>query len=688
MLSSGLHSSDSIKEQLHCPYQQCTYVAPDGRVLIEHLTQHLTVPQQDSGNTVQYENGEDYKSNSVSNSSILPSRSFTTPKLNPEYKCSLPSCKYIAHSRKLLEQHILIHSGKKPYQCTQEGCTYASYRKYDIISHIKNKHQGITLPDIDSIVPHTDGPSETKAYRCTYDGCYYSTNRSSDLNSHLLMHTGERPFPCTVGGCSYYAPRQSDLSNHIRVWHPDEYLAKQPFEAQFKKIVTPSKLKTQLVCEQEGCSFTTTSTKTLFIHMCEHRGIKPYPCPFNNCPLGFNTKYHLKRHLYVHTGEKPFHCPIENCTYASSRESGVRGHLKSKHPQYTQPYTKEDFLNKSKINTETTAASQLSNISPQLTNNNNQSVVTSNVTSTNTSNTSSTSSSAAATTNNLFLDNKTVSLFECNHNGCNYGTTQKDCLEKHLEKHNSLQNTDNNNGNGSSMGNSTDKPYKCDKEYCDFSTSNPYYIAQHIKNHDKLTVSCPYVCEDNHEIPLDNLKPHLIKCHTYTDPIPCNYCGCQTVLTSHEDYCNHFQTHFHNKTYKCPFKECPFTTVKETSLRKHIVQHNNGQYLRCPEMNCSYVALKQELLTLHLMNHYQNNNKCTQSDCDFQCDDKLLLISHRLSHPLPASSMKSLPSIPVPPTLQSAEDDSQSTQQQQRQQQQQQQTSIMSDIPIPKSQKV
>lgn len=599
-LNQSTNSQDESKEELKCPYSSCNFIVTDPRHLIEHLTQHINVQ-----NTQQ--NISNYSSeNSIQIDNEYPStsgRTFITPKLNPEYKCTLPSCKYIAHSKKLLDQHILIHTGHKPFRCTQEGCAYTSYRKYDIISHIKNKHTGVPIPDIESIVPHTDGPVESKAYHCSFDGCYYSTNRSSDLSSHILMHTGERPYPCKVGSCSYFAPRQSDLSNHIRVWHPDEYMSKQPFEVQFKKVLTPSKLKTQLMCEQEGCSFTTTSTKTLFIHMCEHRGIKPFPCPFTNCPLGFNTKYHLKRHLYVHTGEKPFHCPVDSCTYASSRESGVRGHLKSKHPQYNQPYTKEDFLAKGKIGTESTTASQLSNI---------------------TSNTLS-----PPLINSV---DKNVPLFECNHNGCSYGTTQKDNLDKHLEKHDGQ------------------KQYKCDKNYCDFSTSNPYYITQHIKNHDKLVVACPYVCDENHELPLDMLRPHLSKAHRYTDPIPCNYSGCQIVLTSHEEYCNHFQTHFHNKNYKCPFIECPFTTLKETSLRKHILSHNNT-YISCPEMNCSYISSNHPLLLLHLINHYQHNNKCTYQNCDYQNDDKRVLVQHRLTHPMPISSMKQLSSdeeIPFP----------------------------------------
>ncbi|KAJ8367133.1 hypothetical protein AAFF_G00330680 [Aldrovandia affinis] len=174
-----------------------------------------------------------------------------------------------------LNDHKIIHSGEKPYKCTQCG------KCFNKLSHLKG-HKRI----------HTG----EKPYKCTQCGkCF---NHKSHLNNHLKMHTGEKPYKCFECGKCFY--QLSHLKGHERI-HTGEKLFK---------------------CTQCGKCFIQASC--LKNHLRIHTGEKPYRCI--ECGKCFNQLSHLKGHERIHTGEKPYECT--QCGKCFNRKSNLNNHLK------------------------------------------------------------------------------------------------------------------------------------------------------------------------------------------------------------------------------------------------------------------------------------------------------------------------------------------------------------------------
>lgn len=88
-------------------------------------------------------------------------------------------------------------------------------------------------------------------------------------------------------------------------------------------------------CPQEGCSFVTAWSSSIYHHKKLHHIYKQFTC--SECSYSFHSKANLEDHIRIHTGEKPFNCTF--CPYATGDKSNLSRHIRRKHTQST-PSTK------------------------------------------------------------------------------------------------------------------------------------------------------------------------------------------------------------------------------------------------------------------------------------------------------------------------------------------------------------
>uniref|UniRef100_A0A8C5M928 C2H2-type domain-containing protein n=1 Tax=Leptobrachium leishanense TaxID=445787 RepID=A0A8C5M928_9ANUR len=155
------------------------------------------------------------------------------------------SCGKCFHKLKYFRRHQMVHSGEKPFPCSQCG------KSFKLKATLKS-HERI----------HTG----EKPFSCSECGkCF---RQRSGRNTHQKIHTGEKPFSCfECGKCFIEKPR---LLAHMRI-----HTGEKPFS-----------------CTECGRCFTNYSN--LLAHRKIHNGDKPFPCP--ECGKCFSKKVYLNAH--------------------------------------------------------------------------------------------------------------------------------------------------------------------------------------------------------------------------------------------------------------------------------------------------------------------------------------------------------------------------------------------------------
>src|SRR6218665_176772 len=102
-------------------------------------------------------------------------------------------CKSLYVNRHVLKQHMMIHTGEKPFKCTL--CDKQFRLKTNLRYHVDNHN----------------GKKRHLKELCTLCG---KSLYSSYMPTHMRMHSGEKPFECSI--CFKSFPKKSNLEGHMR----------------------------------------------------------------------------------------------------------------------------------------------------------------------------------------------------------------------------------------------------------------------------------------------------------------------------------------------------------------------------------------------------------------------------------------------------------------------------------------
>ncbi|KAK9882570.1 hypothetical protein WA026_022198 [Henosepilachna vigintioctopunctata] len=237
----------------------------------------------------------------------------------PQHKawpCTKCGKKY--SSKNLLDEHINMHSGIRPYVCQVCGKDFAS--KYTFKAHEKT-HEVRARPFLcqqcpksflsqQNLTQHERTHLGLKDFSCHLCGKQFGS--SHNLEVHSIVHTGYKPFTCSQCGKSF--ARKAEIRDHERT-----HTGERPYQCEFCGATFSQRSNLQShkrathyddkrhKCEQCGKAF--KRRRLLDYHLkAVHTGERPFQC--NICEATFVYPEHFKKHRRIHTGEKPFMCEV------------------------------------------------------------------------------------------------------------------------------------------------------------------------------------------------------------------------------------------------------------------------------------------------------------------------------------------------------------------------------------------
>ncbi|XP_037646749.1 zinc finger protein 142 isoform X1 [Sebastes umbrosus] len=226
---------------------------------------------------------------------------------NHSYPC--PTCGQSFRQSRSLKAHMKTHnilSDSKPVACFQEGCSFQSSSRKELLRHAAEEH-GVT------------------AVGCRHHACGAVFRSEADMEAHYRTHLA---YHCSQ--CDFSCSNKTVFLQHQRHGHPgnDElycdfcsFVTFNPveFEQHVGHLHANEKIHR---CPQ--CSYVTSHKRGLKRHMLMHSGEKPHKC--SQCDFRCRDESYLSKHMLTHSDDKNFMCA--ECGYVTKWKHYLNVHMR------------------------------------------------------------------------------------------------------------------------------------------------------------------------------------------------------------------------------------------------------------------------------------------------------------------------------------------------------------------------
>ncbi|KAK7514576.1 Zn-finger [Phyllosticta citriasiana] len=230
------------------------------------------------------------------------------------FHCTFEGCDRSFNRPCRLQEHLLSHTGERPFACTHEGCDKTYIRSAHLTRHIKLEHA-----------------ENERSYICERSDCGKSFISADRLRRHQETH--ENKFHCTdFPPCNKLFRKHATLQRHIDSVHlgkkkyPCQMLDDDTGEQCTEVYNTPHSLRAHEARVHGGLSF--------FCTMCgpdSRAEIAEGETPSSSAdPVGFTTYGALQAHM------KEVHPPVcQHCGKENSTQKQLRAHIEIAHSGLT-----------------------------------------------------------------------------------------------------------------------------------------------------------------------------------------------------------------------------------------------------------------------------------------------------------------------------------------------------------------